>query len=288
MKKNLLFKNLAFALVFTFSFATGLLSEEKKADVKPASDGKVLMMATTTSTDDTGLLAYLKPYFEKETGIEWRWTAVGTGKALQMGRDCNVDVLLVHDPEAEKKFMDEGFGQNRTQIMYNDFVIIGPKDDPAKIKGKNVKKAMKAIMDNKAVFTSRGDKSGTHMLEQRIWKDTVKAVPEKETWYMSTGQGMLATIKVAMEKNGYTITDRGTFIKYEASLKGQPGLVILVEGDKSLLNQYSAIEVNPKKCDKAKNDLAKTYIKWLKSKSTQKLIGDFKLEGKQLFTPNAK
>ena len=288
MKKNLLLKSLALALVLSFSFATGLFSDDKKAvETKPA-DGKVLMMATTTSTDDTGLLAYLKPYFEKETGIEWRWTAVGTGKALQMGRDCNVDVLLVHDPDAEKKFMDEGFGKNRTQIMYNDFVIIGPKEDPAKIKGKKVVKALKAIMDGKATFASRGDKSGTHMLEQRLWKDAFKSVPEKETWYMSTGQGMMATIKVAAEKNGYTITDRGTFIKYEASLKGQQGLVILVEGDKSLLNQYSVIEVNPKKCDKAKNDLAKTYIKWLKSKKTQKLIADFKLEGKQLFTPNAK
>ena len=288
MKRNLLLKILTFALILSFSFTAGMLSAEKKAEETKTADGKVLMMATTTSTDNTGLLDYLKPYFEQETGITWHWTAVGTGKALQMGQNCDVDVLLVHDPEAEEKFMKGGFGKNRTQIMYNDFVIVGPKDDPAKIKGKNVKKAMKAIMESKAVFTSRGDKSGTHMLEQRLWKDAAKAVPEKETWYMSTGQGMIETIKVAAEKNGYTITDRGTFIKYEASLKGQQGLVILVEGDKKLFNQYSAIEVNPKKCDKVKNDLAKIYIKWLKSKKTQKLIADFKLEGKQLFTPNAK
>lgn len=288
MKKNLLLKSLAFALIFSFSFATGLFSDGKKAvDTKPA-EGKVLMMATTTSTDNTGLLDYLKPYFEKDTGIEWRWVAVGTGKALQMGQNCDVDVLLVHDPEAEAKFIKGGFGKNRTQIMYNDFVIVGPESDPAKIKGKNVKRAMKAIMDGKAVFTSRGDKSGTHMLEQRLWKDAAKSVPEKETWYMSTGQGMIETIKIAAEKNGYTITDRGTFIKYDASFKGQKGLVILVEGDKKLFNQYSVIEVNPKKCGNAKNDLAKIYIKWLKSKKTQKLIADFKLEGKQLFTPNAK
>lgn len=282
MKKNLLFKTLTFTLIFTLSLATGIFSEEKK------SGDKVLMMATTTSTDNTGLLDYLKPYFEKETGIEWRWVAVGTGKALQMGQNCDVDVLLVHDPDAEEKFMKGGFGQNRTQVMYNDFVIIGPKEDPAKIKGKNVKKAMKAIMDSKAAFTSRGDKSGTHMLEQRLWKETGVAVPEKESWYLSTGQGMIETIKIASEKNGYTITDRGTFIKYEASLKGKPGLVILVEGDKALFNQYSVIEVNPKKCDKVKNGLAKEFIKWMKSKKTQKLIADFKLEGKQLFTPNAK
>ncbi len=282
MKKNLLFQTLILAFIFTLSLATGIFSEEKK------SGDKVLMMATTTSTNDTGLLDYLKPEFQKDTGIELRWISEGTGKALQNGRDCNVDVLLVHDPDAEKKFMDEGYGQNRTQIMYNDFVIIGPKEDPAGIKGKDAKKAMKIISDKKASFASRGDKSGTHMLEQRLWKDAIKSVPEKEAWYLSTGQGMLATIKVASEKNGYTIADRGTFIKYEASLKGKPGLVILVEGDKALFNQYSVIEVNPKKCDKVKNGLAKEFIKWLKSKRAQKLIADFRLEGKQLFTPNAK
>lgn len=274
---------LSLSMLFIISLSVISFSEEK------AKDGdKVLMMATTTSTDNTGLLDVLKPAFLKETGIDLRWTAVGTGKALQMGKDCNVDVVLVHDPEAEDKFVAEGAGINKTLLMYNDFIIVGPKNDPAGIKKKSVNEAMKLISSKKAVFASRGDKSGTHMLEQRLWKAAGLPVPEKETWYMQTGQGMIETITIAAEKNGYTIADRGTFIKYESTLKGKPGAVILVEKDKALFNQYSAIEVNPAKCPKVKNDLAKKYIAWMKSKKTQKLIGDFKLMGKPLFTPNAK
>lgn len=281
MKKFHSIKCIALTLLFIVSVSSGLFSEDK-------GDGKSLMMATTTSTNDTGLLDYLAPEFKKDTGIELKWASEGTGKALQMGKDCNVDVLLVHDPDAEKKFIDEGFGLNRTELMYNDFVIIGPKDDPAKIKKMSVVKALKAISDKKANFTSRGDKSGTHMLEQRLWKSAGMSVPDREAWYLQTGQGMLATIKVASEKGGYTITDRGTYIKYESTLKGAQGLSILVENDNSLLNQYSAIEVNPAKCGKVKNDLAKKYIEWMASKKGQKLIGDYKLLGKKLFTPNAK
>jgi tungstate transport system substrate-binding protein len=246
------------------------------------------MMATTTSTDNTGLLDYLAPEFKKDTGIELKWTAVGTGKALQMGANCDVDILLVHDPDAEKKFMADGFGVNRKELMYNDFVIIGPKNDPAGIKKKSVVQAMKAIADKKANFASRGDKSGTHALELKLWKTTGIATPDKEAWYLQTGQGMIETIKIASEKGGYTITDRGTYIKYESTNKGKPPLVILVENDSNLFNQYAAIEVNPAKCTSAKNDVAKQFIKWMASKRGQKLVKDFKLEGKQLFTPNAK
>ncbi len=283
MKLFRLFACLSLSMLFIISLSVISFSEEKASE-----SGKVLMMATTTSTDNTGLLDVLKPAFLKETGIELRWTAVGTGKALQMGKDCNVDVVLVHDPEAESKFVAEGAGINKTQLMYNDFIIVGPKSDPAGIRKKSVNEAMKLIASKKAVFTSRGDKSGTHMLEQRLWKAAGLPVPEKESWYLQTGQGMIETITMAAEKNGYTITDRGTFIKYESTLKGKPGAVILVEKDKALFNQYSAIEVNPAKCPKVKNDLAKKYIAWMKSKKTQKLIGDFKLMGKPLFTPNAK
>lgn len=283
MKKFRLFACLSLTMLFLLSISVVSFSEEKAKD-----GGKVLMMATTTSTDNTGLLDALKPVFLKETGIELRWTAVGTGKALQMGRDCNVDVVLVHDPDAEAKFVADGAGINKTQLMYNDFIIVGPKNDPAGIKNKGVVKAMKTIMEKKAFFASRGDKSGTHMLEQKLWKTAGLNVPDKEPWYMQTGQGMIETITIAAEKGGYTITDRGTFIKYESTLKGKPGAVILVEKDKALFNQYSAIEVNPAKCPKVKNDLAKAYIKWMKSKKTQKFIGDFKLMGKPLFTPNAK
>jgi tungstate transport system substrate-binding protein len=246
------------------------------------------MMATTTSTDNTGLLDYLAPEFKKDTGIELKWIAVGTGKALQLGKNCDVDVLLVHDPDAEKEFMTGGYGINRKEIMYNDFVIIGPKNDPAGIKKMTVAKAMKAIADKKATFTSRGDKSGTHALELKLWESSGINTPDKESWYLQTGQGMIETIKVASEKNGYTITDRGTYIKYETTMKGNPPLVILVDKDTKLFNQYAAIEVDPTKCHKVKNDLAKEYIKWMSSPKGQKLIKDFKLEGKQLFTPNAK
>jgi len=269
-------------LVLSF-FMTILLSSSIYS-----ADKKVLMMATTTSTDNTGLLDYLVPEFKKDTGIELKWTAVGTGKALQMGQNCDVDVLLVHDPDAEQKFMADGFGVNRKELMYNDFVIIGPKNDPAGIKKMTVVKAMKAIADKKANFASRGDKSGTHALELKLWKTTGIATPDKEAWYLQTGQGMIETIKIASEKGGYTITDRGTYIKYESTNKGNPPLVILVEKDNNLFNQYAAIEVNPAKCQKVKNDVAKEYIKWMASKRGQKLVKDFKLEGKQLFTPNAK
>ena len=255
--------------------------------VPVAMAGGSLMMATTTSTDNTGLLDDLAPAFTKDTGIELKWTAVGTGKALAMGRNCDVDVLLVHAPASEMKEVDAGNAVDRTQLMYNDFVIIGPASDPAGVKGMSVGEALKTIAAKKAAFCSRGDNSGTNKKEISLWKSSGMAVPDKEAWYVQTGQGMLPTIRVATEKNGYTMTDRGTYIKYEANEKGNPPLKILVEGDKVLFNQYSAMAVNPAKCPKAQYDLAKKYIEWMASPATQKLIGDFRLMGKQLFTPNA-
>jgi len=249
---------------------------------------KVLLMATTTSTEDTGLLNVLAPEFKKATGIDLRWTATGTGKALKLGEDCNVDVLMVHAPGAEKKFVDAGFGLNRREIMYNDFVIIGPAADPVGVKGKSVKDALQAIRAKKATFVSRGDKSGTHMMELDLWKAGEGAVPEKEAWYAQAGQGMMATITIAAEKNGYTLADRGTYIKYENNMKGTPPLKILVEGDQALFNQYSVIAVNPAKCPKAKLELATQFSNWIAGPQGQKLIKDFKLMGKPLFTPNAK
>ena len=248
---------------------------------------KTLMMATTTSTDNTGLLDYLAPQFQKDTGIELKWSAMGTGKALQFGKDCNCDVLLVHAPAAEKKFVEEGYGTDRTQLMYNDFVIIGPASDPAGVKGKSIAETMQLFTTGKAPFISRGDNSGTNKKELSLWKAAELPIPEKQDWYVQTGQGMLTTINVAAQKDGYTMTDRGTYIKYESNMKGNPPLKILVEGDKALLNQYSAIAVSTAKCPGVKYDEAMTFIKWMASPKTQKLIGDFKLLGKQLFTPNA-
>lgn len=249
---------------------------------------KVLMMATTTSTDNTGLLDYLAPHFTKATGIELKWTSVGTGKALKLGENCDVDVLLVHAPPAEKAYVEKGFGVDRREIMYNDFVIIGPDGDPAGIKGKSVVDALATIRATKAVFASRGDNSGTNKKEIALWKAAGKAVPEKESWYVQTGQGMLATINIAAERNGYTMTDRGTYIKYADTMKGNPRLKVLVEKDAILLNQYSVLAINPKRCAKAQYDLATAFSDWMAGAQAQGLIRDFKLLGKPLFVPNAK
>lgn len=246
-----------------------------------------LMMATTTSTDNTGLLDQLAPLFQKDTGIELKWTAVGTGKALKMGENCDVDILLVHAPPAEKAFVAKGFGVDRQEVMYNDFVIIGSPDDPAEVKGMKVAKAMKTIATKGAVFVSRGDNSGTNKKELSLWQKAEMAVPDKADWYVQTGQGMIKTILVAEERNGYTMTDRGTYIKYEANQKGTPPLVILVAGDACLFNQYSVIAVNPKRCESVAYDSATTFSSWITSSEIQKIIADFRLLGKQLFTPNA-
>jgi tungstate transport system substrate-binding protein len=248
---------------------------------------KEFMLATTTSTDDTGLLDYLAPKFKQATGIEFKWVATGTGKALKLGENCDADALLVHAPDAELEFVKAGFGINRRQIMYNDFVIIGPAADPAAIKGKTVVEALSAIRDKKAFFISRGDESGTHKMEIALWREGAGPLPEKQEWYVQAGQGMLATISIAAERNGYTLTDRGTYIKYEAISNGKPPLVILVEKDAVLRNQYSVIEVNPQRCPKVKNDPARQFSQWMAGPEGQQVIGDFLLMGKQLFTPNA-
>jgi len=246
-----------------------------------------LMMATTTSTDNTGLLDYLAPQFKATTGIELRWTATGTGKALKLGQNCDVDILMVHAPPAEKKFVANGFGMDRREVMYNDFVIIGPAADGAGIKGKSIADALATIKANEAVFVSRGDNSGTHKKELSLWKAAKLAIPEKESWYVQTGQGMLASINIAAERSGYTMTDRGTYIKYESNLKGNPPLKILVEGDGVLLNQYSVIAISPKHCAKAKYGTAKQFTLWITGPEAQQAIKKFKLLGKPLFTPNA-
>ncbi len=250
--------------------------------------GPVLKMASTTSTANTGLLDFLAPRFQKDTGIELQFVAVGTGKALALGKNCDVDVLLVHAPATEKKYVADGFGKDRKEVMYNDFVIIGPKADPAKVKGMSVTEALATIAKSKAVFASRGDNSGTHKKEKSLWKSAKMDVPEKESWYVQTGQGMIKTINVTSEKGGYTMTDRGTFIKYADTHKGNPPLVVLVEGDKVLFNQYSVLLVNPDNCKNVKVDLAKKFSDWITSEKIQKEIGEFKLLGKKLFNPNAK
>ncbi len=248
----------------------------------------VLMMATTTSTDNTGLLDTLAPAFKKATGVELRWTATGTGKALKLGENCDVDILMVHAPPAEKAFVSAGYGIGRREVMYNDFVIIGPDADPAHIRGKSIGKALAALRAEAAVFVSRGDNSGTHRKERALWEATGLIVPERERWYVQTGQGMMSTINIAAERRGYMLTDRGTYIKYADNLKGNPPLKVVLEGDPDLLNPYSVIIVNPERCDNVEADLAATFVDWIVGAEGQRLIGDFKLLGKSLFTPNAK
>lgn len=262
-------------------FLGGVFSQPLYAGDEP------LLLATTTSTDDTGLLDYLIPQCTGATGITVKWVATGTGKALKLGENCDADVLMVHAPAAEKDFVDAGFGVNRRQLMYNDFVFIGPKSDPAGVKGQGACASLKGIMEKKAVFASRGDNSGTHKMEISLWKTCTGGVPEKQPWYLEVGQGMLATINMAAERGGYTLTDRGTFIKYEANYVGNPPLGIVIEGDANLINQYSVIEVNPARCPQVQNERARKFGDWLVSKEGQDAIGNFRLLDKQLFTPNA-
>ncbi|SRR5574344_448209 len=251
-------------------------------------NAEVLMMATTTSTDDTGLLDSLAPKYEKDTGNSLKWVATGTGKALKMGENCDVDVLLVHSPAAEKKYIDAGFGVNRQEVMYNDFIIVGPKNDPIKIEGMTTADAFKKIEDEKVIFVSRGDSSGTHNKEISVWEKVVQNVPEKESWYLQSGQGMITTINMAAEKNGYTLTDRGTWIKYESQKGDNNPMKLVVENDNVLFNQYSVISVNKDRCKNVKLDLANEFGNWIVSDDVQKFIADFKLLDKALFTPNAK
>ncbi len=251
-----------------------------------AEEGERLLMATTTSTDNTGLLDYLMPFFMAESGINIRWVSSGTGMALKLGENCDVDVLLVHAPQAEQDFVDKGFGIDRREIMYNDFVLIGPPEDPAGSMGKRIAEALSAIGSSGNVFVSRGDNSGTSKKERALWKLAEVTMPEQEPWYRQSGQGMLATINVAGELKGYTLTDRGTYIKYESVADSRPALVILVEGDDVLLNQYSIIPVNPNHCTNVKYENAQVLSDWITGFEAQRLIGEFKLLDKKLFTSN--
>ena len=252
----------------------------------PALAADTLMMATTTSTQDSGLLEYLEPAFKQETGIELKWVAVGTGKALEIAKNCDADVLLVHAPSAELEFVKAGHGIDRRQVMYNDFVIVGPVADPAGVKGQTTAEALKRILDTKAGFVSRGDQSGTHKAEQKLWQQS-NIVPDKDPKYFSAGQGMISTLNMAAEKQAYALTDRGTWITFADKMGDKNPLAIVVEGDKALFNQYSVITVNPAQCPKVKTDLAKKFEDWWVAPATQQKIAGYMLKGKQLFFPNA-
>jgi tungstate transport system substrate-binding protein len=253
----------------------------------PAKEMPKLVLATTTSTYNSGLLEVLNTEFQKRYGVLVEVHAVGTGAALRMGRDGEVDVVLVHARSKEDKFLEDGYGINRRNVMYNDFVIVGPKSDPANIRGmESAAGAFAKIAQSKAKFVSRGDNSGTHTKELAVWK--LAGVTPSGEWYEQTGQGMGKTLTIANEKQAYTLTDRGTFLAY----KGKLDLEILVEGpvkggDPVLANPYAVIAVNPKKYPERNYELAMLYIGFLTSPEGQKLIAEYRKNGEQLFYPDA-
>jgi tungstate transport system substrate-binding protein len=290
-------KNKLFALLLAMMFLIGAVAgcgnqaqepektPDEVADKAPTPENPKIKLATTTSTQDSGLLDVILPEFEKETGYEVDVIAVGTGAAIDLGEKGDVDVLLVHSRAAEDEFVAAGYGVNRKDVMYNDFLIIGPEDDPAAIKGeKDVLAAMKKIADAKAVFVSRGDDSGTHKKEVKIWK-TAELTPEGD-WYKSVGKGMGDTFRMANELKAYTLIDRATFL----ALKDKYQLVPMVEGDKNLLNPYGVIAINQDKYPNVNFEGANAFIDWMVSEKGQKMIGEYGVDkyGQQLFVPDAK
>ncbi len=247
--------------------------------------GTFITVSSTTSTEQSGLFKDLLPHFTKATGIEVRVVALGTGQALDMARRGDADVVFVHDKAAEEKFLAEGFGVKRYEVMYNDFVIVGPKADPARARGNDVIAGLKAIAAAKAPFASRADKSGTHAAEMRYWKSAgIDPTLDKTTWYKETGSGMGPTLNTASAMNAYALTDRGTWL----SFKNRGDLVIVVEGDKALFNQYGVMLVNPAKHPHVKKEAGQKFVDWVISPAGQAAIASYKINGEQLFFPNAR
>ena len=246
---------------------------------------KSIVVASTTSTQDSGLFSHILPLFKAKTGIDVKVVAQGTGQALDTGRRGDADVLFVHAKAQEDKFVADGFGVKRYPVMYNDFVLIGPKSDPAGIKGMtDVAEALKAIKSKGAPFISRGDRSGTHIAELDLWKAAgIDIGKEKGSWYKEIGQGMGAALNTASAANAYVLADRGTWL----SFKNRGDLDILVAGDKRLFNQYGVMLVNPEKHPHVKKALGQAFIDWLVSPEGQKAIADYKINGQELFFPNA-
>jgi tungstate transport system substrate-binding protein len=271
---NMLTRRLIIAATASLAFAGHAAAQDKS-----------IVVASTTSTQDSGLFGHILPMFKAKTGIEVKVVAQGTGQALDTARRGDADVVFVHAKPAEEKFLSEGFGVKRYPVMYNDFILIGPKADPAGIKGtKDIVAALTAIKAKGADFISRGDKSGTHQAEINLWKVAgVDIAKDKGPWYKEIGQGMGAALNTASASNAYVLADRGTWL----SFKNRGDLVIAVEGDKRLFNQYGVMLVNPEKHPSVKKDLGQQFIDWLVSAEGQKAIADYKINGEQLFYPNA-
>jgi tungstate transport system substrate-binding protein len=272
--------------ILLMAFAVGILAgcgSKPAQQTTPQPAVKDLILATTTSTQDSGLLDVLKPIFEQKTGYNLKIISVGSGAALEMGNKGEADVLLVHSPAAEKALVDSGVGINYQLVMHNDFIVVGPTSDPAAIKGSTSVDAFKKIAAQKATFVSRGDKSGTNTKELAIWK--AAGITPEGSWYLVSGTGMGATLNIANEKQGYTLADRATYLAQKANLK----LDILSEGDKDLLNIYHVMQVNPEKFSKVNKDGAKAFADFMINADTQKTIGEFGKDkyGQSLFIPDA-
>jgi tungstate transport system substrate-binding protein len=265
-------------------FALALCLGAVAADAPAVAQDRSIIVASTTSTQDSGLFGYLLPIFKAGTGIDVKVIAQGTGQALDTARRGDADVVLVHAKAQEEKFLAEGFGVKRFDVMYNDFVLIGPKGDPAGIKGKDIETALKMIAAKSAPFVSRGDRSGTHSAELALWKQAgIDIAASKGPWYREIGQGMGAALNTAGAIDGYVLSDRGTWI----SFKNRGDLEIVVEGDKRLFNQYGVMLVNPEKYPSVKKELGQTFVNWLISAEGQAAIAGYKIDGRQLFFPNA-
>ena len=265
-------------LLATAFTALALLSSSAYAQEKS------IVLSSTTSTEQSGLFGFMLPIFKMKTGIDVKVVAVGTGQALDIGRRGDADVVFVHDKPAEEKFVNEGFATKRTEVMYNDFVLVGPKSDPAKIAGgKDIKAAFQKVAAAQAPFVSRGDKSGTHAAELRYWKDAGITVAPS-AWYKETGSGMGPALNTASAMNGYILTDRATWL----SFKNRGDLTILVQGDPKLFNQYGVMLVNPAKFPHVKKAEGQAFIDWITSQNGQDVIASYKIDGEQLFFPNAK
>ena len=246
---------------------------------------KSIVVASTTSTQDSGLFDYILPLFKAKTGIDVKIVAQGTGQALDTGRRGDADVVFVHAKSAEQEFLSQGFGVRRYPVMYNDFVLIGPQDDPAAVKGsKDILAALRAINREDSAFVSRGDKSGTNIAELDLWKLAgIDIATSKGPWYKEIGQGMGAALNMASAQNAYTLSDRGTWLAF----KNKGNLIIVVEGDKRLVNEYGVMLVNPRKHPTVKKELGQQFIDWLISPGGQRAIASYKINGEQLFYPNA-
>src|SRR5712664_2420436 len=266
------------------SFTLALCVSALASHAPTRAQDKSIVVASTTSTEDSGLFGYLLPIFKAKTGIDVKVIAQGTGQALDTARRGDADVVFVHAKAQEEKFVAEGFGVKRFDVMYNDFVLIGPKADPAGIKGKDIETALKTIQAKGAPFVSRGDRSGTHTAELALWKQAgVDIAAAKGPWYREIGQGMGAALNTASAMNGYVLSDRGTWI----SFKNRGDLAIVVEGDKRLFNQYGVMLVNPEKYSSVKKELGQAFVDWLISPEGQAAIAGYKIDGEQLFFPDA-